>query len=425
MSAPVSEREDRSPDLSEAWAASGMMALTGRSDGPALGAPAPLVAGAYRLAGDIARRTGRLGVPVVVDPLALMAERAAMTGLRRRGTVSCGGASHLIRSSDGWIAATMARPTDWELLPALLEADPTASGDGWPGLCEAVAARPSHEWRARAELLGLPLSVLGERRPRPGELPDGPGNVHGIRSHRIRSAPVLASASGLVVADLSALWAGPLVGRLLVDAGARVLKVESPARPDGARWGDRRFHAVMNRGKASVAIDLGTAQGREALVRVVSGVDVVITASRPRALEQLGLDPEWVVRHERPRLWLRISGYGSDGASGNRVAFGDDAAVAGGLVSWDGTTPCFCGDAVADPLCGLAAAAAVFGALGTDGAWIIDASMADVAGGMNGPELPVSGLPSPAPAVGQAAGMAPVAPLGSDTAAVLRQLGID
>lgn len=270
--------------------------------------------------------------------------------------------------------------------------------------------------------------MLGERRPLVGQLSDPGGNVHGIRSRRVRSAPPLASCSGLVVADLSALWAGPLVGRLLTAAGARVIKVESPTRVDGARRGDPRFHAVMNSGKASVAIDFGTPQGRELLVQLLSRVDVVITSSRPRALEQLGLDPEQVVRHERPRLWLMISGYGSDGTSGHRVAFGDDAAVAGGLVSWDGATPCFCGDAVADPLCGVAATAAVLGALGTDGAWVIDASMADVAAGIAVPEAEPDGVTFPAVEQSPHPDPGPPAPsvpsLGSDTAAVLRQLGI-
>jgi hypothetical protein len=404
-----------------------MMDLSGPPDGPGLAAPSGLVAGATRLADDIARRAEQLGRPVVVDPLALMAERATITGLRRLGTVSCGGASHLMPTGDGWMAVTLARPTDWELVPALLDLDPSAVDD-WPALHAAVATRPGREVRERAELLGLPLALLGERQPLVGHHADPVGNVHGIRSRRVRSAPPLASCSGLVVADLSALWAGPLVGRLLVAAGAQVIKVESPTRIDGARRGDPRFHAVMNSGKASVAIDFGPAQGRELLARLVSRVDVVITSSRPRALEQLGLDPEQIVRHEQPRLWLMISGYGSTGDSSHRVAFGDDAAVAGGLVSWDGTTPCFCGDAVADPLCGLAATSAVLGALGRDGAWIIDASMADIAAGMTGAEAEPDGSALPPPERSSRPDPGPPTPsvpaLGSDTAAVLGQLGI-
>ena len=59
------------------------------------------------------------------------------------------------------------------------------------------------------------------------------------------------------------------------------------------------------------------------------------------------------------RVWLRITGYGTEAGSAERVAFGDDAAVAGGLVGYDGAGPVFVGDAIADPLTGLEAAAAV------------------------------------------------------------------
>ena len=97
-------------------------------------------------------------------------------------------------------------------------------------------------------------------------------------------------------------------------------------------------------------------------------------------------------------------------------------------VWWAGTgpTPCFCGDAVADPLTGLAATAAVLAALESDGAWVIEASMADIAAGMTGPALPVEGLHCRAPGAGRAPlRPASVAALGQDTARVLAELGID
>ncbi len=411
-----------STDASTAWASSGMMFLTGPADGPALGPPAALVGVGHRLVADIAEGTARLGRPAVVDPLAVMVERAASAGHHRGGQISCGGSSRLLRSADGWIAATVARPADWELLPALLEhSSPVPPGE-WTTLQAGGAAREGGELTARAELLGHPVAVLGERQPPPAGAPGPPGPVHGIRMRLIRSAPPVPTMAGLVVVDLSALWAGPLVGRLLARAGARVIKVESASRPDGARLGDPRFHAAVNAGKESVVLELDGDGGRETLVRMVSAADVVITASRPRALEQLGLDAEDLVRNHRPRVWLMISGYGGAGGSSNRVAFGDDAAVAGGLVSGEGSTPYFCGDAVADPLTGLAGTAAVLSALGSDGAWIIEASMAAVDGGATGPTLPVAGLcPSPPPR-GSDPGSVPE--FGADTAGVLRGLRI-
>ena len=123
--------------------------------------------------------------------------------------------------------------------------------------------------------------------------------------------------------------------------------------------------------------------------RVVDAADVVLTSSRARAVEQLGLDPELSVRSGRTRVWLSISGYGSGGRDAERVAFGDDAAVAGGLVSWDDDGPMFCADAIADPATGMVASAAVLGALADGGRWLIDVSMADVAWDLAGPTIPV------------------------------------
>jgi crotonobetainyl-CoA:carnitine CoA-transferase CaiB-like acyl-CoA transferase len=147
-------------------------------------------------------------------------------------------------------------------------------------------------------------------------------------------------------------------------------------------------------------VDLATGSGRAALHRAVDDADVVLTAARPRALAQLGLDPESAVRDRRARVWLSITGYGTGPGDGDRVAFGDDAAAAGGLVVWDDRGPCFCGDAVADPVTGLAATAAVLAALAHGGGHVIEASMADVAAGL------VAG-PAPVPSNGRVPAGAP------------------
>ena len=112
-----------------------------------------------------------------------------------------------------------------------------------------------------------------------------------------------------------------------------VIKVESPARPDGARFGNREFFDWLHAGHRSLAADFGTREGRAALAALLEAADVVIEASRPRALAALGLAPD-MIPHRPGQVWLSITGYGR--ATPERVAFGDDAAVAGGLVGWDG-----------------------------------------------------------------------------------------
>jgi hypothetical protein len=411
-------------DLAAAWARSGMLWLTGRAEGEPLGAPRALVDGVRVWAAELARRSAELGTRVVVDPLALLAQRAAVAGLARAGDVSCGGGSHLLASADGWVAASLARPADWEAAAAWLgRPGPMAEGD-WAGVAAGVAGIGTDELRAGAELLGLPVGVLGERRrvrvpagPRPS-----PGVIHGVDARRVGTGPAVRSSAEAVVVDLSSLWAGPLAGRLLARAGARVVKVESTTRPDGARRGPPRFFRLLNAGKDSVALDFGTAEGRRHLTGLVSQADVVITGSRPRALQQLGLDLETMVAHGRPRVWLSVTGYGIAPGSGHRVAFGDDAAVAGGLVAFDDRGPCFCGDAIADPLSGLASAVAVLTALGLGGSWVVDASMADIAGGLTGPAFPVTGLRAAPPPEPDDGWEAATPAFGADTEAVVAGL---
>jgi hypothetical protein len=336
------------------------------------------------LAASIAHHSARLGRTVDVDPLGLMAARARLGGLRRRGSVSCGGSSRLLRAADGWTAVSLARPSDWELAPAWLGLPgPVHAGD-WSTVTAAVGEIGGEELIGRTSGLGLPVARVGERLAR-GSAPVGSaGGIDGITARRLGDRRPPSDPGELVVVDLSALWAGPLVGALLVRTGARVVKVESPTRPDGARTGSPGHFATLDEGKEAVTVDLETAVGRQALHRMVDECDVVITSARPRAVEQLGLDPEESVRHGRPRVWLSITGYGDAPGSADRVAFGDDAAAAGGLVVTDLRGPCFCADAVADPVTGLAGAAAVLAALADGGDHLLDASMADVAGGLAG-----------------------------------------
>jgi crotonobetainyl-CoA:carnitine CoA-transferase CaiB-like acyl-CoA transferase len=203
---------------------------------------------------------------------------------------------------------------------------------------------------------------------------------------RIAAPSAGARLAGAVVVDLSSMWAGPLCARLLGLAGADVIKVESASRPDGGRAGERRFFDWLQTGHRSVVLDFRAVAGRRTLAALLAAADVVIEASRPRALAQLGLAPE-MIPHRDGQVWLSITGYGrGDRALAERVAFGDDAAAAGGLVGWDGGVwgvgePVFCADAIADPLTGVCGALAVARSVAGGGGQLIDLAMRDVAAG--------------------------------------------
>jgi CoA-transferase family III len=382
------------------WGSSGLAALTGLPDGPPDFSRAEVLAHAEQVAASVGRRLG-----MTVDVCALLAGRAGLLGLTRGGRISAGGGTRLLSARDGWCALTLSRPDDIAAVPALLEVEEVPA-DPWPMLEHWAATRPASAIAERAALLDIPAAGLGEVGPTPA------------RADQTGPRAAARPCAGLLVADLSSMWAGPLCGQLLARAGATVVKVESPRRPDGTRAGNREFFNWMNGEKLSYCVDFDS-QASELRV-LLSVADVVIEGSRPAALARRQLGPEHIVA--RPgRIWLRITGYRLDST---RPAFGDDAAVAGGLVGSGGSAgvegPVFCGDAIADPLAGLEAASAVAESLARGGGELIHVSMAGIAAGYAA--LPTT---APTPAGPASPPQAPpshrqAAELGADNDAVRR-----
>lgn len=339
----------------------------------------------------------------------LLGERAAVLGLRRGGRVACGGATRLLATRDGWVAVALPRRSDLELLPAWLGIpEPSTGGAAWDPVADAVAARGTRELVAGARLLGLACAGVGERTGTAG-LPAEPADLAAVR--------------GRLVVDVSALWAGPLCAELLAAAGARVVKVEDVARPDGARRRPR-FYDLVNGRKASVALDFSSAEGRAALASLLRSADVVVTSARRRAFEQLDLDPATLMAAgARPTVWVAIT---SHGWASPRVGFGDDAAAAGGVVAWhpDDGAPRFAADALADPLTGAVAAVRATLALAAGTPAFVDCPLAGCAAAVRaaGPARAAGADLVAAPPRARRA-PARARPLGADTAAVLDAVG--
>jgi crotonobetainyl-CoA:carnitine CoA-transferase CaiB-like acyl-CoA transferase len=174
--------------------------------------------------------------------------------------------------------------------------------------------------------------------------------------------------------DFSALWAGPLCAHLLGLAGARVVKVETPQRLDGARRGNPGFYRLLHAGHRAVLLDPATPAGRRAMSALVDSADIVIEASRPRALAGFGLDAQAAA--DRGTIWVSITANGRDSP---RVGFGDDVAAGAGLVALDEAgQPVFCGDAIADPLTGLVAAELALSAPENGRGRLFDVAMSSV-----------------------------------------------
>lgn len=345
----------------ELWVRSGAHELTGYADGPPQrgpGAPASVVAAALA---DIRMLYPRAELPDVD----LLSERARLAGCKRNAPSSCGGAFRILPTPDGWFGLSLARESDLESVPALTGSVPT-EGRVWETVADWLARTPLAAAKERIQLLGLAGSTV-RRQP-----------------NRHRRDPIIVTPGGPretatrpLVIDLTALWAGPLCGHLLALTGARVLKVESRGRPDGARSGPTDFFERLNGDKEPLTLDFTRTDEVARLRRLVRRADVVLEASRPRALQQLGIDAS--AESQRGRIWLSITAYGRAGTDGMRVGFGDDVAAGAGLVAWDERGPYPVGDAIADPLTGVVTARAVTHALAGSRGALLDVSMHDVA----------------------------------------------
>lgn len=123
---------------------------------------------------------------------------------------------------------------------------------------------------------------------------------------------------GTRVIDLSRLLPGPFATLCLQGLGAEVVKVEEPSgdflRHVPPRVGAHgAWFAALNRGKRSVALDLKTAAGRDALLALLADADVLVESFRPGVLARLGLDPV-ALRARFPRLVIAsLTGWGQTG----------------------------------------------------------------------------------------------------------------
>lgn len=295
--------------------------------------------------------------------------RTRSTGWRPQGRTSAGGSCRMLPTRDGhWMALNLARPDDVESLPALFETELTAV-DGvvpWTDIARCVVESEADMVRRRAIDLGVPVAIAGET--------EADSDLVEIVDHGQVDADT--NVGTLMVVDLSSLWAGPLVGRLLAKLGCRVVKVESITRPDGARGGPPDFFAALNEGKEFRSFDFRSRTDIDELRRLIAAADVVIEASRPRALEQLGIDRDEIMGSSAVRAWLSITAHGRCGVDAMRVGFGDDAAVAGGLVRHTDDGVEFIGDAIADPITGLVGAAVVAESLVSGRRQTLDVSLA-------------------------------------------------
>ena len=177
---------------------------------------------------------------------------------------------------------------------------------------------------------------------------------------------------GVKVLDLTTVVMGPFATQILAELGADVIKIE-PLDGDNMRHpgpmknpGMGYMFLGLNRGKRGIVLDLKQPAGREAMLRLVAGADVLIYNVRPQAMARLGLSYDEVSAINPRILYVGAYGYSQAGPYAAKAAYDDLIQGIAGvpwLVSKTGARPNFAPVNLADRLTGLHAVYTVSAAL--------------------------------------------------------------
>lgn len=145
---------------------------------------------------------------------------------------------------------------------------------------------------------------------------------------------------GVRVLDLSRLVAGNVVSHVLADFGADVIKVEAPGRGDDLRaWkveGVPSYWKVYARNKRSITLDFRKPQGKDLLLQLVQGSQILVENFVPGKLEGMGLGPEVLMAANPSLVIVRVSGWGQTGPYAGKPGFGTLVEAASGFASMNG-----------------------------------------------------------------------------------------
>lgn len=181
---------------------------------------------------------------------------------------------------------------------------------------------------------------------------------------------------GIRVCDFTWVWAGPFCTLQLAHLGADVIKIESTKRLDTVRGfvpaddqpGINRagYFNQYNQGKRSVALDLGTEEGREIAFKLATSSDVVTENYSAGVMQRMGLDYERLRAAKPDIVMISLSGYGGTGPLSPYISYGPAQVPMSGLASltgYVGGQPNEVGVSYGDPNGGIHGAVAILAAL--------------------------------------------------------------
>ena len=147
----------------------------------------------------------------------------------------------------------------------------------------------------------------------------------------------MRALENLKILDFTTLVPGPFATMMLADMGAEVLRVESPTRPDMVRgmppFADdtSSAHAVLNRNKRSIALDLKKPEAVDIARQLVMEYDIVIEQFRPGVMARLGLDYATLAAINPRLIYCSVTGYGQTGPYRDRAGHDNNYLSISGL----------------------------------------------------------------------------------------------
>jgi crotonobetainyl-CoA:carnitine CoA-transferase CaiB-like acyl-CoA transferase len=175
---------------------------------------------------------------------------------------------------------------------------------------------------------------------------------------------------GVRVLDLTNVMAGPYCSMVLGDLGAEVIKLES-LEGDSTRNFEPKVHdesycfAVLNRNKKSIAVDLKSPAGKEIVMKLAAGCDIMMENFRPGVVKKLGLDYEAMKQVNPGLIYASMSGFGQTGPYGRKGGFDIIAQGMSGVMmmtGYPGGRPAKVGIAMNDIACGVTTLYGILGA---------------------------------------------------------------
>jgi crotonobetainyl-CoA:carnitine CoA-transferase CaiB-like acyl-CoA transferase len=194
---------------------------------------------------------------------------------------------------------------------------------------------------------------------------------------------MLGSMSHIKVLDLSRVFAGPWAAQMLADLGADVIKVEHVKGGDDVRrmgvphldrdghpTGETSSFMAMNRGKRSIAVDLGSPEGQAIVHRLIETTDVLIENFKVGNLARFGLDYQAVAARNPRLVYCSITGFGQSGPMSHLPGYDPIFQAMSGLLSITGMPegspgagPALVGYSISDVTAGQYAVVAILAAL--------------------------------------------------------------